>query len=281
MDFQRFAEAHGLLVDSFIMDGRIHRCRTSHKPRSNNGAYMWAGEYGFCMDWAVHDSPQIWITDREVDHKEIQIKIRKNLDAYKKERAKINQLAIKKAELMLSRCQNDLSQYLASKGFHEMCFNMLFEDGKDPLLCVPMRINGRISGLQTIDPKGQKKFIYGTNASMATFDIGGGGQVFLVEGLASGLSMQKVAAHLKIPYTVKVCFSAGNMAKVANLLKDPVLICDNDESKTGERVGIESGKKYYVPPVTGQDINDECLQSNYFTVSQKIKKLLYLRLNHV
>jgi len=74
-----------------------------------------------------------------------------------------------------------------------MCFNIWHKDG-EALLCVPMRINKKIVGMQLIRPDGAKKFLFGTNASMATFDIGTGHNVFLVEGLASGLSMQKIAA---------------------------------------------------------------------------------------
>ncbi len=239
---------------------------------------MWAGEFGFAMDWRVHDSPQIWITDKEIDQKEIQVKIRKSQEKYNQERTRINQQAIKKAQAMLSQCRNDISAYLSSKGFPEMCFNMLSEDGKDPLLCVPMRVDDKLSGLQTIDPIGAKKFLYGTNASYATFDIGNGANVFCVEGLATGLSMQKIAGTLKIPYKIRVCFSAGNMAKVAKLHDNCILIADNDSSGTGQRVAIESGKRYYIPPIVDTDVNDECNQSGYFSVSQKIKKILYSRL---
>jgi len=184
-------------------------------------------------------------------------------------------MAVKNAEMMLKKCRNNISAYLSSKGFPDMCFNMLMEEGKDPLLCVPMRINGNLSGLQVIAPDGQKKFIYGTNASLATFDIGNGNQVFLCEGLATAFSMQKIASTLKVPYKIRVTFSAGNMAKVAKLHDNCILIADNDSSLTGQRIAIESEKRYYIPSIVGQDVNDECNQSGYFAVSQKIKKILY------
>lgn len=274
MEFLNFAAAHGLEI-SHLETGKIIRCRTSDHRSKKNGAYYYDGEFGFVQNWAVHDRPEIWITDKEVDQKELQLKLKKSREKYNQERARINQQAIKKAEGILSQCRNDTSAYLASKGFPDMCFNMLHEQDKDPLLCVPMRINGSLSGLQVITPDGRKKFIYGTNASLATFDIGSGNNVFLVEGLASGLSMQKIAATLKVPYKIRVTFSAGNMAKVAKLHDNCILIADNDVSGTGERVAIESGKRYYMPSVVGQDVNDEFNQSGYFSASQKIKKILF------
>lgn len=277
MDFLSFAAAHGLEI-SHLEPGRIVRCRTSDHRTKKNGAYLWEGDFGFVQNWAVHDKPVIWITDKEVDQVELHLKIKKSREKYNQERARVNEQAIRKAKIMLTQCRNDTSAYLASKGFPDMCFNMLHEQDKDPLLCVPMRINGRISGLQTIAPDGVKKFIYGTNASLATFDIGQGDNVFLVEGLATSFTMQKIAATLKLPYTIRVCFSAGNMGKVAKLHDNPILIADNDSSGTGERVAIESGKRYYIPPIVDTDVNDECNQTSYFIVSQKIKKMLYSRL---
>jgi len=274
MDFLNFAAAHGLEI-THLETGKITRCKTSDHRSKKNGAYYYEYDFGWCMNWAVHDRPEIWITDKEVDQKELQLKLKKSREKYNQERSRINQQAIKKAESILSQCRNDTSAYLASKGFPDMCFNILHEQDKEPLLCVPMRINGSLSGLQIIAPDSRKKFIYGTNASLATFDIGSGSQVFLTEGLATAFSMQKIAATLKVPYKIRVCFSAGNMAKVAKLHDKCILIADNDSSLTGQRVAIESGKRYYMPPIVGMDVNDECNQSGYFVVSQKIKKILY------
>lgn len=276
MEFVNFAAAHGLEI-THLETGKIIRCKTSDHRSKRNGAYYFEDSFGWVQNWAVHDRPEIWITDKEVDQKELQLKLKKSREKYNQERARINQQAIKKAEGILSQCKNDTSAYLSSKGFPDMCFNMLKEEDKDPLLCVPMRINGNLSGLQVIAPDGRKKFIYGTNASYASFDIGQGRQIFLVEGLASGLSLQKILNSLKITYMIKVCFSAGNMTKIAAAMPNsgPVIICDNDESGTGQKVGIDSGCRYYMPSVVGQDVNDECNQSGYFAVSQKIKKILY------
>ena len=176
---------------------------------------------------------------------------------------------------MLASCENNISVYLASKGFPEMCFNMLMEDGKDPLLCVPMRINGNLSGLQVIAPDGKKKFIYGTNASYATFDIGQGSLHVYVEGLATALTAQLVMATLKIPYTIHCCFSACNLKKVALKIGSGIILADHDESKTGEAAAKDTGLKYFMSPVVGEDFNDYWLTNSTFKSSMEIKKLIY------
>ncbi len=274
MDFIDFAAAHGLIINH-VEIGKITRCKTVSHRSKKNGAYYYEGDFGWCMDWSVHNKPEIWITDKEVDRIELQKKIRKSQDSHNKERARINQQAIKKAGDMLGRCRNDVSAYLAKKGFPEMCFNMLFEEGEDELLCVPMRVDGKLSGLQTIKPDGSKKFIYGTGASYATFDIGQGSTIFLVEGLASGFTLQQVSSKIKVPYTIKVCFSAGNMAKVASKLSQCYLVLDNDKSGTSQRVGAESGKPFYLPEMEGEDINDEVNRVGIFKISMKIKQMMY------
>lgn len=277
MDFIDFARAHGLVIQNLDY-GKITRCPTDSRRTKRNGAYYFEGEFGWCMDWQAHDKPQIWVTDKIVNPEEIQRKIKQSQIKYNQERARLNANAVKKATAMLSNCKQELSQYLASKGFPEMCFNMFFEDNHDPLLCIPMRIDKKISGMQVIKPDGSKKFIYGTNASMSTFDIGRGDNIFLCEGFATSLSLQAVLKKTKIPYMIRVCFSSGNMLKVSKQHKNPYLICDNDLSSTGQKVGIDSGCRFYLPENPGDDLNDEHLKRGLFYISQKIMKMFYTRL---
>ena len=274
MDFLQFAAAHGLIITNLVR-GKITRCTTNTKRSKRNGAYYFDGEFGWCQDWQVHDHPEIWITDKQVNQKDLQRRLRDSQKEHEQQRQKANQEAIKKAHDMLARCRQDISVYFASKGYPEMCFNVLFDDGKDPIVCVPMRIDGKLSGLQTIAPDGTKKFLYGTNASMATFDIGQGKKIFLCEGLLTGISLQDVLKRIKIDYKIRVCFSAGNMKKIAAATNECFLIVDNDESGTGQRVGEESGKPYYVPELTGEDFNDESRRIGIFKSMQKLQNLLY------
>jgi len=273
MTFLDFAQSHGLIID-YMQTGRITRCPTVNHPRKKNGAYYYEIDFGWCMDWTVDNEIIIWKSDK-ANPIDIERKIKDSQKKHAQERARLNAQAAKKAQHIMSRCRNDISAYLASKGFPDMCFNMLFEDDKDPVLCVPMRINGKLSGLQQIWPDGRKKFLYGTNADKATFDIGQGGRVFLVEGFASALTTQRILDKIKIRYTIKVCFSAGNMAKLAKVYPGAFIIADNDESGTGQRVAMDSGCVYYLPERVGEDINDEELRAGILPVMMKIKSLLY------
>ena len=123
MNFLQFASMHGLIIDNLVA-GKITRCKTTGHKSKKNGAFYYEIDFGWCQNWEIHDSPQIWITDKEVDQKQLQVRIRSSQDKHKQERARINQEAIKKAESILSMCKNNLSVYLARKGFHEMCFSM-------------------------------------------------------------------------------------------------------------------------------------------------------------
>ncbi|MDQ0571644.1 hypothetical protein QFZ42_003478 [Variovorax paradoxus] len=49
MSFLDFARAHGVEIkpEKFIASDKIHRCGTTEKPRSTNGAYLWDGQRGW------------------------------------------------------------------------------------------------------------------------------------------------------------------------------------------------------------------------------------------
>ena len=39
---------------------------------SKNGAYYFDGDFGWCQNWELHNHPVIWITDKQVDQKDLQ-----------------------------------------------------------------------------------------------------------------------------------------------------------------------------------------------------------------
>ena len=64
-----------------------------------------------------------------------------------------------------------------------------------------------------------------------------------LEKLGSGDSSQVV-----------VCFSAGNLQKIA--APGGFVIADNDASRTGENAARATGLSYWSPPDVGTDAND-------------------------
>ena len=62
MNFERFAELHGLIIDSLVSD-RWTRCSTVDHPHKKNGSYIYEGNKGAVQNWAVHDKPVVWFSE--------------------------------------------------------------------------------------------------------------------------------------------------------------------------------------------------------------------------
>ena len=60
MNFESFAEQHGLIIDSLIQD-RWVRVPTTDHPHKKNGSYIWDGYTGAVQNWAVHELSLIHI----------------------------------------------------------------------------------------------------------------------------------------------------------------------------------------------------------------------------
>jgi putative DNA primase/helicase len=161
--------------------------------------------------------------------------------------------------------------YLEAKGFKDEQGNVLWQDGK-PVLLIPMRVGGSLVGLQQIDEDGGKKFLYGQRTSNAVFTFDNKGMNVLCEGYATALSVRLAFKQMKQRYTLHVCFSAGNMAKVAAGLEPGLLIADNDASGTGQRVADESGWKYWLSDRVGEDANDYHQRVGLFGFTQSLTR---------
>lgn len=275
MDFLTFATNHGLIIEHLDY-GRIVRCKTQSHRSKQNGAYYYAGDWGWCMDWAADNVINLWRADGVIDDDDFKKQVKQSTQKYKKDRAKLNARASKEANELLGKCKLELSPYLAKKGFPDMCANVMVEDGEKPVLIVPMYKNNELVGCQKISYDGDKKFIYGQITNDACFIIGNGKKIFFVEGYVSGLSLHQILQVLKIDCKIYVCFSAQNLLRFAKRI-DGIVIADNDESGTGERVAKESGRNWWMPPKVGYDINDYHLEAGIFRVSQELKKVLYTR----
>lgn len=274
-DFLLFASSHGLIINH-LTHGKITRCPTEGHRSKRNGAFFFDGAWGWIQNWAEHEAPILWKSDKVIDNQEFQRKIKDSQTKYAVERKKLQADAASKAKWILGQCELNLSAYLARKGFPEISTNLWTKGGDYPVLVIPMRIDKEIIGCQLIDNDGNKKFLRGQVTNDACFTIGQGRQVFMVEGYASGLSLQVILQTLRISYQIKVTFSAGNLARFARRF-DGFVIADNDASGVGQRVATESGRRWWMSPKTGQDINDYHLSDGVFKVSQEIRKLIYSR----
>ena len=195
--------------------------------------------------------------------------------------------------------------YLLAKGFPQQ--GGLVLDGN---LLVPMRhyqAYERVQSVQMIGPDGSKKFPFGSKVSEAVYKIGKGAERYYCEGYTTALS---VMAALKRLYRdqhceVWVCFSAGNIPKVAKSRRRSMVIADHDwwrcpkkecrakwdyESKrcpscgssrvtepAGEKHAKQTGLPYWMPPEPG-DANDFALEHGIGRLAVELRDLAMINL---
>ena len=241
MEFIAFAQQHGLIIDQVVTD-RWTRVPTEDKPNKKNGAYIWDGCSGAIQNWAVHDKP---ITFRSEKRAPFTIATKVN---QQKSREESQTKAKSKAIFMMNSAKDSTHPYLVRKGLPHIKVPVW-----NSLMLVPTRIDGKLVGCQIIDAEGNKKFLRGQITKGASLTIDNKGRDILVEGYATGLSVREVLKEAKKRYTIHVCFSAGNMLEIAKGMRNPIVIADND------KIGIQTAQKigqYWVSDTEGEDFND-------------------------
>ena len=262
MNFERFAELHGLIISHLIMDKWVRVPTTDH-PHSRNGAYIFEGNKGAVQNWAIHEKPVSWYQDGEYkpDPNEKQKRLKAEADK------KARQLkATKKAGWIMHQTKKTTHPYLARKGFPQ-------EKGYvwEGLLIIPMRLNGNLVGCQTIDEHGSKKFLSGqiTKGASAIFDAKG--RDIVCEGYATALSIRRVMKSIGQRYRIHVAFSAGNVVEIAKDM-DCLVIADHDP--VGMKMAQRTGKPYWVSDVEGEDFNDAEMRLGTDQLSLTLSKFL-------
>jgi len=270
MDFIQFARSHGILINDLPPLGVWKRYPTEDHPRSRNGAVKYMGEVGFVQNHATSTVVSIWKPDSPITAKVKSTYLASIRNAEDEQKKKQHQ-AMQRAVGMLNGSGMSTHPYLEAKGFKDEQGNVLWQDGK-PVLLIPMRVGGSLVGLQQIDEDGGKKFLYGQRTSNAVFTFDNKGMNVLCEGYATALSVRLAFKQMKQRYTLHVCFSAGNMAKMAAGLEPGLLIADNDASSTGQRVAEESGWKYWLSDRVGEDANDYHQRVGLFGFTQSLTR---------
>ncbi len=270
MDFIQFARSHGIIIHDLPPLGVWKRFPTEDHPRSKNGAVKFMGDVGFVQNHATSTVVSIWKPDSPITTK-VKSTYLASIRNAEDEQKKKQHTAMQRAVGMLNGSGMSTHPYLEAKGFPDEQGNVLWQDGK-PVLLIPMRVAGNLVGLQQIDEDGGKKFLYGQRTSNAVFTFDNKGMNVLCEGYATALSVRLAFKQMKQRYTLHVCFSAGNMAKVAAGLEAGLLIADNDASGTGQRVAEESGWKYWLSDRVGEDANDFHQRVGLFQFTQSLTR---------
>ena len=270
MDFLNFCAAHGIILNHAPPIGVWKRYPTTDHPKKRNGAVKYMGDHAFVQNHATDTEVSVWQTDAPVN---IDVaRIAKMARDAENQRRKMQSDAAQKAQAILSQTELRKHDYLKAKGFPDEWGKVYTIDGVQ-LLVIPMWANGAVVGCQLIKPDGEKKFLYGQRTAGAAFVMDNKGDNILCEGFATALSIQKAMKSIKRPYTIYVCFSAGNMKKVAED-KHGLIIADNDASGTGERVAKEIGWPYWMSDVLGEDANDYLMRVGLFKFTQSLTPLL-------
>jgi putative DNA primase/helicase len=271
MNFLDFARIHGVLIDHLPPIGVWRRYPTEDKPRHKNGAAKYMGDHGFIQNHATMTEVAVWRPEKPV---ELDLsRIRRDTLRAQQETLQRQQEAVRKAAWILDQCKFTSHPYLRSKGFDDEPGQVWVREGEH-ILCIPMRVDGRLVGLQMIDEAGGKKFLLGQRTSEAEFVWDNKGPHILCEGYATSMSIRMILKALKRRYTIHVCFSAGNMLKIARKLSAGMVVADNDASGTGERVAQEIGWPYFMPPEVGQDFNDLHQTVGNFRAGQELAAVL-------
>lgn len=270
-DFIAFARAHGILIDHLPPIGVWRRYPTEDHQRKRNGAVKFMGTHGFVQNWAMNTEVEVWRGDASasVDMN----KIRRNAQQAERRRIEQQEAAAKKAGWIMHQCQTGHHPYLEAKGFKDEQGNV-WKTGGGLVLVIPMRVGHRLVGCQFIREDGEKKFLFGQRTSEASFVFDNKGPHILCEGYATGLSIRAAMKALKRRYTLHICFSAGNMVKVAATLPRGFVVADNDESKAGEDAAKRIGWPYWMPPEVGMDANDLHRRDGLFKFSQSLNKAM-------
>ena len=273
MMFDAFCRAHGLLVDG-IQPGRWMRVPTVDHPRTRNGAYKYLGDIGWAQNHATMSDVAIW---RPESHEVARIdvdRIRREAEAYQaKVRAGWARAAARAGEMVRDAAPGE-HDYLHYQGLSDS-LGLVNADGT---LLVPMRhwrtnelVGAQVIGWDPVERRWNKKMIPGTRAKGAVLRLGSrqAPRSWLVEGYATGLSVEAAARLLRLRDAVVVCFSAGNLVHVSGLLGgNQIVFADNDESGAGEAAAIKAGRPYVMSERVGDDANDVHKRRGLFALAQ-------------
>lgn len=277
MIFQDFAAERGLSIRELIR-GRWVRVPTVDKPRKRNGAYFFDGDFGHVQNWATMDKCETWMPDRaEKPDPSMLARMEASRRAYAQEQAKTNADAAALADKLLREAATDIHPYLASKGFPGVKGRV--DIGGRLLIRMEDVTTRKTVGLQAIEADGEgwsKKMLKGMRAKGAVYRLGSSrdAETWLVEGFATGLSVDAALRSLCVSAGVLVTFSAGNLVYVADKVRGRRFVyADNDVSRAGQEAAEKTGLPWCMSDTVGEDANDEHQRARIFSVRTRIQRL--------
>ena len=252
MRFEDALRSAGLLPKAVVADGKIRRCGTADKPRSDNGWYVLHPDgHGVWGDWATGSSEPLgpWKDEHAVVDPARLARLQREAEERREQERQDRRHAIERARRYWSDA-DPLSQphkYIADKGLTPYgCTGLRTHDGQ---LLVPMLWHGErgtsLLNVQSIAVDGEKLFRKDAPKKGCSFilDRPRYAVTALVEGLATGLAIFQSVRMAR----VVVCFDAGNLLPVAEQLHvvgrliGSVVVCADDDHGTFARRGFNPG----------------------------------------
>ena len=247
-DFRRVLTEAGLAPGEVVADGKIQRCPTADKPQARDGWYVLhldppaSGAFG---NWRTSVS-NTWTAKNDCDlAPDERDSLRRRVEADRKAREKAEQErhaeAATKAQSILAEAPDCTEHpYLTKKGVAPCPGLKVDQDGR---LVVPvLGADGKAQSVQFIDQGGEKRFLSGGKMAGGYFAIKGkSGPLFLVEGLATGLTVAEATGQ-----TVLCAFNAGNLLAVARKARKEypersILIAADNDTRTDGNPGLTAG----------------------------------------
>lgn len=253
MTFHDALRLAGLRPKQVIQDGKIHRCPTESHPRSDNGWYSYHSDgHGVYGDWSINGGEALgtW-RDEQFEQRMLDptfaARVQAQHEARRAEERAQRLQAIHEVRAYWSESTRPLRAvhpYVAGKGLTPQgCSGMRvalkpvqypWDDApriRRADLIVPVYgRTGSLINLQAISADGRKMIWLGAPMKGGHLILerpGGYGLTVIVEGVATGLAVLQSMRHAR----VVVAFTAGNMARVVNVLKphgSVVIAADND-----------------------------------------------------
>lgn len=256
--------------DNIILDGEIHRFKSSPKDKDKAGWYVFydgslpAGSFG-CWREGIECNFRA-NTGRELSAAEEMAYARYIREAKLKKQADRERQHTVAASTVKQIWDNAASAtpdhpYLQKKGIQPHNARVT-GDGR---LVVPMfSEDGKLSSLQYISADSKKLNHKGAETKAKFWRIGStelSDKIYLAEGFATAATIYE-----EMHAACFISYGSSNFVNVAPILQDQypnhqlIIVADNDESGTGQRYAEKCaeiyGARYVMPPNLGEDAND-------------------------
>lgn len=272
LTFSEFCAALGIHISHDIPLGKWVDAATDSHPRKKKGRVKLLddGKIGFAIDYITMTECAVWRADIGTTPKERTAKDNEELTkrlALRAAEEKAGTMRARAAYAKAAPLTGGNHEYIRKKRISMAgCLGLRID--ADGCLLVPMMRDGVMISVQRISPEGEKRFAAGAPVKWGKCIIKrpGAAMTILAEGLATALTVFEAVEVAN----VIVCFSASNMAAVAEREAWSGMMAvagDNDHwtrEMHGKNPGEEAAQRaatiigcgYALPYCEGTDFND-------------------------